>query len=138
MSEIIKKTDNEIFLTLPLIQVRKEAEDFAKNFITKVEPAQRVFATYVLKRLIEFIEKYDRIVQNRFLEEEYNAQLNSGYKPELFGISIQQRKDKIIEYTDNERANQIKEKIEELKAELKSLEKIVGFKNNYYLKEQKS
>ena len=132
--QIIKK-DN---LSIALADItREQIKEVAIEFSTSnIPPIDRAFIVYVLKKLIEDIEKFDKDKEVEALREFFVLNKNSTTPPELktgFGVIERPVYDK--KYTDEKLALELQSKIKELQEQLKSLEINEVKFYTYYIKE---
>jgi len=119
--------DIEIFRP-PLVEkiknlTRDEIKEMALNFVTSEMPAlDRALLVYILEKLVDDIKKMDKGVYDRVLKEFYEKNKNGTTPPQLGDFQVVAREITTKVYLDNEKANKIKEQIENLKKELESLE----------------
>lgn len=134
--EIIKK-DN-ISIALKDIS-REDIKNTAIEFSTsQINPLDRAFIVYVLKKLLEDIEKFDKDKEVEALREFFIKNKNSTTPPEIrAGFGVIERP--IIEkkYTDEKLALELQSKIKELQEQLKALEINELKSYTYYIKETK-
>jgi len=132
--EIIKKDNISIILKdISREDIKNTAIEFSTS---QIAPLDRAFIVYVLKKLIEDIEKFDREKQNEALREFFVLNKNSTTPPELktgFGVIERPVYDK--KYTDEKLALELQSKIKELQEQLKSLEINEVKSYTYYIKE---
>jgi len=135
--EIIKK-DN---LSIALADItREQIKEVAIEFSTSnIPPIDRAFISYVLKKLLEDIEKFDRDKQNEALREFFFSNKNSTTPPEIkSGFGVIERPIFEKKYSDNKLALELQSKIKELQEQLKSLEINEVKSYTYYIKETKN
>ena len=135
--EIIKK-DN-ISIALKDIS-REDIKNTAIEFSTsQIAPLDRAFIVYVLKKLIEDIEKFDREKQNEALREFFKTHKNSTTPPELkTGFGVIERPVYEKRYSNEQLALELQAQIKQLQEQLKALEINEVKSYTYYIKETKN
>ena len=132
--EIIKK-DN-ISIALKDIS-REDIKNTAIEFSTsQIVPLDRAFIVYVLKKLIEDIERFDKEKEVEALREFFKTHKNSTTPPELktgFGVIEKPIYEK--RYSDEQLALELQAQIKQLQEQLKSLEINEVKFYTYYIKE---
>jgi len=133
--EIIKK-DN-ISIALKDIS-REDIKNTAIEFSTsKINPLDRALFVYILKKLLEDIEKFDRDKQNEALREFFTTHKNSTTPPELkAGFGVVERPVYEKRYSNEKLALELQSQIKQLQEQLKSLEINEVKSYTYYIKEE--
>jgi hypothetical protein len=135
--DIIKK-DN-ISIALKDIS-REDIKNTAIEFSTcQINPLDRAFIVYVLKKLLEDIERFDRDKQSEALREFFISHKNSTTPPEIkSGFGVVERPVTEKRYSNEQLALELQAKIKELQEQLKALEVNEIKSYTYYIKETKN
>lgn len=115
---------------------RDEIKEIALNFVgSDIPPLKRALIVFILKKLIEDIEKMDKDLYERHLKDYYLQNKNSSSPPELGDFQVICREITKKVYLDQAKASEIESKIKELKKELESLEHYEEtIKKTYFIK----
>jgi len=134
--EIIKK-DN-ISIALKDIS-REDIKNTAIEFSTsQINPLDRAFIVYVLKKLLEDIEKFDKEKELEDLREFFISNKNSTTPPELKdGFGVIERPVYEKRYSNEKLALELQAQIKQLQEQLKLLEINEVKSYTYYIKETK-
>jgi len=132
--EIIKKDNISIILKdISREDIKNTAIEFSTS---QIAPLDRAFIVYVLKKLIEDIEKFDKDKEVEALREFFKTHKNSTTPPELkSGFGVIERPVYEKRYSDEHLALELQTKIKELQEQLKALEINEVKSYTYYIKE---
>lgn len=135
--QIIKKHNLSIALAdITREQIKETAIEFSTS---QISPLDRAFIVYVLKKLLEDIERFDKDKELEALREFFTTHKNSTTPPEIrTGFGVIERPVYEKKYTDEKLALEIQSKIKELQEQLKSLEIDEVKSYTYYIKETKN
>jgi predicted transcriptional regulator len=132
--EIIKKDNISIILKdISREDIKNTAIEFSTS---QINPLDRAFIVYVLKKLLEDIEKFDKEKQSEALREFFIKNKNSTTPPELkSGFGVIERPVTEKRYSDEQLALELQVKIKQLQEQLKALEINEVKSYTYYIKE---